>query len=556
MSRETSKKLVLLGLAETDHLKNTIRSLKNEYPHSRLTVVVFNREKFDGLKNADGVDRTILMGKSPVSVLFRMPYSIFVLRREGVDAAWIAARYYPRSRSIDLLMRLLGARDKLFRSMDGGTWSPADAELAFPEPPAQRIPGRNLKRGAVILARAAGELLFPLLNFKGRRRPFEKAKIRRILVLQMDLIGDVILITPCLTVLKKNFPDAVLDVMVGPWCRDLLRYNPCVDNVIAYDARWFRDITPSGKRTTPLDLLSDVFFRLKTFLRRYDAVFELKGEASNVLFAYLTGAPYRIGYCFRSERRSKLPPECVQRLLTTHVKYPAAPCAGVHHVEHGLNVLRAVGLKIADGDEELVLNFSPDEERAVDGLLDGFGIKGSDLLIGIHPGASRKAKMWRREGFAAVADALCRRRDAKIVITGADSEAGLAEEISSMMKSRAYVAAGRLGLLEFACLVKRMALMITNETSANSISSAVKTPVVVLMAGVPELYGPYRVPHAAIVKELPCRNVFIEHCGRCPYDEYECVRLISEDEVLEAAERLLSKNGAAGGPAGPSRRSP
>jgi hypothetical protein len=69
----------------------------------------------------------------------------------------------------------------------------------------------------------------------------------------------------------------------------------------------------------------------------------------------------------------------------------------------------------------------------------------------------------------------------------------------------------------------------------------VKKPVVVLMSGVPELYGPYRVPHAAIVKELPCRNIFVEHCGACPYDEYECLRRISENEVVEAADALLEK---------------
>jgi ADP-heptose:LPS heptosyltransferase len=402
----------------------------------------------------------------------------------------------------------------------------------------------------------AGEILFPLLNFKSRKKPFEEARIKRILVLQMDLIGDVILITPCLTALKKNYPDAALDVMVSPWCRDLLKYNPYVDNVITYDASWFRDITPSRKKTTPLSLLSDALFRLKILLKRYDTVFELKGEASNVLFAYLTGAPYRIGYCFRSEIRSNLPPEHVRYLLTTHVKYPTGAHTGTHHVEHSLNVLRAVGLEIADEDKELILNFSQAEEKAVKGLLNSLGIRENDLLIGIHPGASRTAKTWRKEGFAAVADALCRKYNAKIVITGTASEMGLAEEILSLMKSRAYIAAGRTSLLEFACLVKKMALMITIETSANSISSAVKTPAVVLMAGVPELYGPYRAPHAAIVNKLPCRNIRVEHCGFCPYDEYECLRLISEREVIAAAENLLLKSGVVKGQAGRPSRNP
>ncbi|MEJ2744378.1 MAG: glycosyltransferase family 9 protein [bacterium] len=537
MNQGANKKLVLLGLAEANQIKNAIHYLKNEYPHSRLAVAVFNREKSDELKSADDDTRIILMGKSPVSILS----GFFALRKGRIDMLWIVARYCPRSPLIDLIIRLLGARERLFRSIDGRTCSLADAEHAFPEPPSHRIPGRSLKRVAVMLVHAAGELLFPILNFKSRRRPFEKAKIKRILVLQMDLIGDVILITPCLTALKRNYPNAALDVMVSPWCYDLLRYNPYVDNIITYDARWFRHITPSKKKSTLLDLLSDVFFRLKTFLKRYDVVFELKGEASNVLFAYLTGAPYRIGYCFRSEPRSNLLPQHVQRLLTTHVKYPKGSHVGVHHVEHSLNVLRAAGLKIAEDDKELILNFSRAEEKAVDRLLDDFGIKENDLLIGIHPGASRRAKMWRREGFAAVVDALCKKHDAKIVITGTISEVGLAEGISSLMHSRAYIAAGRLSLLEFACLVKKMSLMITIETSANSISSAVKTPVVVLMSGVPELYGPYRVPHAAIVKKLPCRNIFIEHCGACPYDEYECLRQISENEVIEAADDLLEK---------------
>ncbi len=541
MSHNTNKKLILLGLAEATHIRSTIHYLKNKYPHSRLTVLVFDKEKFDELKTQGAITRTILIEENPVSALFRGPKILFTLRRERIDMVWIVARYYPRNLLAHLFIHLLGIPEKRFRSIDGRTWSLGQAKCAFPKPVWHRISRRNLKRGAVILSYVAGEILFPLLNFKSRRRPFEKAQIKRILVLQMDLIGDVILITPCLTVLKKNYPHATLDVMVSPWCHNLLRYNPYVDNIITYDARWFRDITPSKKKTTPMDLLSDILFRLRIFLKRYDVVFELKGEASNVLFAYLTGAPYRIGYCFRSELRSNLQPEHIQHLLTTHVKYPRGPHIGTHHVEHSLNVLRAVGLKVADEDKELFLNYSQAEENAVNKLLDRLGIKENDLLIGIHPGASRKAKMWRKEGFAAVADALCQKYNAKIIITGTASEIGIAEEISSLMKSRAYIAVGRMSLLEFACLVKKMALMITNETSANSISAAVKTPVIVLMTGVPELYGPYRVPHAAIVNKLPCRKIFIEHCGACPYDEYKCLQLLSEHKVIDAAEDLLLK---------------
>ena len=103
----------------------------------------------------------------------------------------------------------------------------------------------------------------------------EKNDIKRILLITLSNIGDIILTTPAVSVLEKEFPGARLDVMVGPQGENIFKTHPRVFKVIIYD----KHIPVKQKR------------RLIAKLRnmKYDLIVDLR----NTLFPFLVGAKYR-----------------------------------------------------------------------------------------------------------------------------------------------------------------------------------------------------------------------------------------------------------------------
>ncbi|PIV63342.1 MAG: hypothetical protein COS11_07960, partial [bacterium (Candidatus Ratteibacteria) CG01_land_8_20_14_3_00_40_19] len=130
--------------------------------------------------------------------------------------------------------------------------------------------------------------------------------------------------------------------------------------------------------------------------------------------------------------------------------------------------------------------------------------------------------------------------NAQVIIFGGKQEISLAERVASLMKKNPIIAAGKTTLGETAALIERCNLFITNDSGLMHIACAVKTPVVAIFG--PTDYrktGPYSINSAIIRKNLPCSPCYQR--GKVKCKELDCFKLITVEEVLEAAERVLGK---------------
>jgi lipopolysaccharide heptosyltransferase II len=401
-----------------------------------------------------------------------------------------------------------------------------------------RICIRGARVGLLHVMYRLGEWIFPILNRKPRGETITHERVQRILVIQLDLLGDVVWATSSFQILRKAFPSAEIDLLVGSWSNSLMEGCPFLDRVITYDSPWFiREATFAKSERLYQRIWRNLSIRTYLVKREYDLTVDLRGEAQHAVLAYLTGAPYRVGSVIRSV--TGLDPRDVGFMLTHEAPYPWEERHQRHIVEQNARVLRAIGIDEAPPDP-LVQKTPETEERVTRLLLDHEIDAGKDLVVGIHPGASREEKKWKKEGFAAVADECVRKLGAKVVFTGSASDKSLVQEIASKMRYSTVNLAGKTSLPEFVSLVGRFHLIIANETSTISVASAVKTPIICLMSGVPNLYGPYNVPNRVLLKEIECRNPIIEHCN-CPFTEYKCLQMISPEEVMDAVEGLLAE---------------
>lgn len=392
---------------------------------------------------------------------------------------------------------------------------------------------RALVRLLVLCLQAIGE---PTAWIAGRRKPRALNSVGRILFIALDNPGDVLLATPCLTALKERFPSAALTVLVGEWGRELLESHPAVSKSITYNAPWFKSYV-SHLSHRPFRPIRDFFQCLwRLWCSRFDLVIETRGEASHILLAYLSGASLRVGYAVRSVV-PWLGPEAVRPLLTHQVPYPWNQWLEWHRADYNLHVVRTLGA--IPQDPSLVLPLSPDVHEEIELFLEDHGVRRDELLIGVHPGASREQKRWPRRHFARILDALIERWQARVVVLGSAQEERLAEELAAEMFHQPLLATGQTTLLGAAALVQRCQLVICNDSLITHMASAVKTSVVTLIQSPSNLYAPYHTGGIALTHRLPCMNLGTADGCHCPFPDYRCLQEVTPEEVLVATEEIL-----------------
>jgi len=350
---------------------------------------------------------------------------------------------------------------------------------------------------------------------------------RRILVVRLDNLGDVLLTTPAIHAIRRSLPDAALTLLASPVGAQVARLNPDIQDVIVYQAPWM-----DPWHALPQDSLRERDMIETLRARRFDgAIIFTSFHQSSLPAAYL---------CYLADIPLRLAASIdgPGSLLTTRHKHPERM---MHEVERGLDLARAIGLTTNELD--LVLQVPNAARGAIYDLLSLHQIDPQGLLVAVHPGCSMPARTYPWEMYARVIDLLIERLGATVVVTGDNDERELVERIRSQVREENRQAtlslAGVLPFSELCALIEATDLTITNNTGPMHIAAAVKTPVIALFAltNPPEQWGPWNVPHRQLYQDVSCR---ICYNRVCPYG-HECLRLVSPEMVVDAAADLIQE---------------
>lgn len=318
----------------------------------------------------------------------------------------------------------------------------------------------------------------------------DSSKIRRILVITLSNAGDIILTTPVVATLRREFPAARLDVMVGPQGRGIFEKDPAVFKLIIYD----KHSSLKEKRR----------IQLKLKKLKYDLVVDLKNTAFPLLIApkYKTSPVQRF-------------PQGVVHSMDKHLYRIAS--LGID------NIVRQSYVHVPSEDD----NYTAELMRA-----DGLAMP----VVVVNPGAKSHLKRWTAEGFAAVADALARECKASIVMIGLPEDSEIVAAVIAKMKTKPHNFVGRTNIRQLAALLKRARLLITNDSAPLHLACAVGTKVLAIFGPTdPKKYGPTGEFDAVTNRKLHCSPC---ESATCAFN-YECMKLVSADEVLETAKMLI-----------------
>ena len=341
------------------------------------------------------------------------------------------------------------------------------------------------------------------------------------LVIQTSFLGDVVLTTPLLAELARRGP---VHVVATPAGAPLLARNPDVSGVTIYDKRG----TSRG-----VGGLANVAAELSAARARAaangasDAVAYLaQGSVRSAALARLAGFRTRVGFTTSAGRW----------LYTRRVPYRDDR----HHAER-LWGLAAESPNATPTREQLRPRLFPGgaEREAVDRLL-APAATGERPMVALAPGSVWATKRWPY--YAELARLLSPR--ARIAIVGAKDDAPLAAEIAAATGDTAIDATGKLSLLGSAELIRRCAMLVTNDSSPQHLASAMGTPTVTVFGPtVPEFgFGPLapRSETAGVVG-LDCRPCDRHGPQQCPLGHWRCMRDLAPDTIAAVVARLDSR---------------
>ncbi len=367
----------------------------------------------------------------------------------------------------------------------------------------------------------------PLLRLAPRASaPTTTASWRRILVLRLDRLGDLVLTLPALAELRHLAPEAEIELAVGSWNEELARGLPFVDRIRVVDAPWAAWDKEAGWAAAA---------RVMRARTAPDLAIDFQGDIRVNLLMALSRARSRAGYGDTGGGH----------LLTHRGRWDESRS----WYRQSMDLLEVLfpGASVP-GKIEPYNFLLPEDRQSGRELLGTTGLADCPRpWVGIHPSAGRGIKQWEIEKFAALAEKLAETASASILITGGPSDRGLVEEVVN----RAGVATHRLvaetGVRAFSAVLEQLDLFVTGDTGPMHIAHAVGAPNLAIFGpSDPVRYGPEgNGDKRAVLRQAlycsPC-NMIRKPPPECSaLDAPECLETIGVDQALTAALGLLEK---------------
>lgn len=302
--------------------------------------------------------------------------------------------------------------------------------------------------------------------------------MKRILILKLGAIGDVIHSLPVLSTLRRALPKAHLAWAVEDTAYPVLEGNRDLDELILLERKrlkgWFA-----------ISYIRSWLGELRG--KSFDTVLDLHNLLKTGFIAYASRASMRVG--FRKFREGNF-------LFMNHWIPPEA--RHQHAVDKYLSLLAPLGIDENIWDRRFPLNWTNEDELFIDQFFREQQQHREQRWVVINPGASWPSKRWPPSRYAKVGDALIKEYSVRVLILWGPREYPLAESIGKSMAEKS-VLAPKTSIKQLMALIKRCRLFISGDTGPVHIAAALGVPTVTLFGpSSPLRNGPYGEGHRII----------------------------------------------------------
>jgi ADP-heptose:LPS heptosyltransferase len=347
---------------------------------------------------------------------------------------------------------------------------------------------------------------------------------KKILIVRLSALGDVLFTLPALRRLRAKEPDASITWVVEDKAAAILEAASDLDHAIIYPRKAI-----NRSMRNPLRWPRLVFEIARHFRRlrreRYDVIYDMQGNLKGSVHVLLARGNRKVGFAkgFVKEKNH----------LFTHEHVTPPPYA-VHRIEKIVSLVEPTFEPGSIVRPDLLLPPAVVEEarRAL-----GETVPGDGRLLVVHPGTSEFGafKRWAPEKFGRLAGRLRQEEGFSTMVTWGPGEQPLAEQVARAGGEGVFLAPPSPSLLHLAAYIRIGEAYVSADSGPLHLANYLGVPCLALFGPKdPALYRPYFPPAATVRKEVECSPCSRRHC-----DDPICMERLDVDEVYEALLELL-----------------
>ena len=333
--------------------------------------------------------------------------------------------------------------------------------------------------------------------------------IERILIVNVNWLGDAILTTPVFKALKQEFPCSYIGVMVVERVREVFTENPYIDEIIVFD-----------EKKCQKSLINKIKFIFFLKRKRFDTAFLIHRSFTKSFICFLAGIKRRIGY---------------KRLKNQFIinKRISRPSRDIHRQDSYLHLFESSGITIENKLPQFFISEGT-REKMLNGL--SFLREKHPYIVGINPSANWELKRWPASYFSKLADFLIKSLNCAIILIGAEKEKNVVREVMKNTHGKAYNFCGKTSLKELGALMENMDIFISNDSGPAHMAASLGINTLVLFGPTSDALTSPKGEFVKIIKketgcEVPCYNL------EC--DDNRCMKGISVEEVSSYVKSIL-----------------
>lgn len=343
--------------------------------------------------------------------------------------------------------------------------------------------------------------------------------INKILIIRFSSVGDIVLASPLIRVVRKKFPVAQIDVVTRREYAELIRHNHNLNFTFEYDA-------------------STAFAGLKALKRRlreekYDLILDIHNSLRSRYLRSIRGAEILTIDKRVYERTMfvKFKKNLYKEIIPIADRYIEP--LGKFGIEND-----GIGLEMHIPDEVLF---------DVSGKIGSLQLSRFEKVLGVCPFARHFTKRWPLDRFAETAIQFVNKYDGKVMIFGGPGDEEANEQLVGLIASATpeeYVSSfvGKFSLLESAAAMEYCDAILTNDTGLMHIAAAMKKKVVAVFGSTVREFGFFPPQESSLVLEVPglaCRPCSHVGLSECPEQHFRCMDVITSDQAVNSIAQLL-----------------
>jgi lipopolysaccharide heptosyltransferase II len=360
-------------------------------------------------------------------------------------------------------------------------------------------------------------------------------KQRRILVIKLCCVGDVIFMTPALRMLRQQYPDAHITYMASRWVKDIVERTPFIDTIIFWDTP-FDKIFWLGKVRATLAML-------RTLRNgKYDIAIVAHRNSIFSALTFFAGIRERIGFTGT-------------RFLTKRVQFDDS----VHETRRYIALIEGLDNGALTADLETSIIPKPSDIAFAAHCFLEQKIADDRKFVGIFPGGGENPgtrmmiKRWGPERYVKLIVALYKDLHLAPMMLGGKTDRNIIGEITGMLPPEIPVlnTVDIGGFGELCGFLKRCTVVVGGDSGPVHMAAALGVPSVMIFGpSDPRLVAPLGDNHRSVWKKVPCspcytpstvlnKSNYEGNSFVCWTKTHECMTRLGVEEVLTAVQEVV-----------------